>query len=110
MVKASLRRPFVFLFTESVVFFFSLWVTSNRPLPVWMVISVLGSLDCTSYHHPNINHGYLLDLSCVFNYLADFYHRYASSDLAVQSFCRNNCSIICRLIPPQVSWVVSVQP
>jgi multidrug resistance protein len=33
---------------------------------------------------------------CVFNYLADTYHRYASSALAAQSFCRNMLGTSCK--------------
>lgn len=38
----------------------------------------------------------------VFNYLADTYHRYASSALAAQSFCRNMLGGIFPLITTQM--------
>jgi len=45
---------------------------------------------------------------CVFNYLADTYHRYASSALAAQSFCRNmlGMSHVIELIFTQIANVV----
>ncbi|KAK3711716.1 hypothetical protein LTR37_009493 [Vermiconidia calcicola] len=172
MITVSLYRPFHLLFTEPVVFFFSLWITlawsalyllfSAVPLvystrygfntqqcgAVFAAISV-GSLIITPisiYQEPLArkyvtNEKYreflstpegrllfccvqstLLPIGCfwfgwtcfssipwivptlgvacatmgifsiylaVFNYLADIYHKYASSALAAQSFCRN---------------------
>ncbi|KAF3045571.1 hypothetical protein E8E12_010027 [Didymella heteroderae] len=39
---------------------------------------------------------------CVFNYLADTYHRYASSALAAQSFCRNMLGGVFPLVTTQM--------
>ncbi|KAF1934145.1 putative MFS transporter [Didymella exigua CBS 183.55] len=39
---------------------------------------------------------------CVFNYLADTYHRYASSALAAQSFCRNILGGVFPLVTTQM--------
>jgi multidrug resistance protein len=41
-----------------------------------------------------------------FNYLADTYHRYASSALAAQSFCRNILGTLCSLSPTPKAYVL----
>ncbi|KAI5809283.1 MFS multidrug transporter-like protein [Pyronema omphalodes] len=166
MVKISLTRPFYLLFTEPVVFFFSLWVSFSwgvlylflQGVPLVFSVShgftisqvgsvftsmCVGSLlalflntiveRCTAVYLPNATGpetrlyaacslGALLPIGmfwfgwtsfpnqhwilptiavgaatigiysiylAVFNYFADTYHRYASSALAAQSFCRN---------------------
>ena len=167
MLKISLTRPFVMLFTEPVVFFFSLWAafawgvlymtfnvlplvflarhnfTISQQAYVFAAV-VIGAIIATilSVYHERIAAAHLskmasapegrLYFACVeavllpigllwfgwttfssvhwifpvlailvatigvysiylavFNYLADVYHRYASSALACQSFCRN---------------------
>lgn len=45
----------------------------------------------------------------VFNYLADTYHRYASSALAAQSFCRNMLGGIFPLITDQMFKAMTFQ-
>ncbi|KAF2723946.1 MFS multidrug transporter [Polychaeton citri CBS 116435] len=170
MIKVSLYRPFYLLFTEPVVFFFSLWISFSWsvlyltfaavPLvfetshgfdieqsgAVFAAISVAAVLSTfISIYQEKLARKYLvkhtdmlntpegrlyfaciqsalLPIGCfwfgwssfpttpwivptlavgcatmgifsiylaVFNYLADTYHRYASSALAAQSFCRN---------------------
>lgn len=167
MLNISLTRPFVMLFTEPVVFFFSLWAafawgvlymtfnvlpmvflarhtfTVSQQSAVFAAV-VVGAIIATvlSIYHEKIAAAHLskmvsspegrLYFTCfeaillplgllwfgwttfssvhwsvpvlaivfatigvysvylaVFNYLADVYHRYASSALACQSFCRN---------------------
>ncbi|KAG9551563.1 hypothetical protein KCU60_g20654, partial [Aureobasidium melanogenum] len=45
----------------------------------------------------------------VFNYLADTYHRYASSALAAQSFCRNMLGGAFPLFVPQMFRAMTFQ-
>jgi len=166
MISISVYRPFHLLFTEPVVFFFSLWITFSWSI-LYMTFGAIPLIFSTVYHFdikaqgavfsaisiaailftviciyqekfakarnklPNLPEARLY-FSCVestlmpigmflygwssrtdvhwivptiaialatmgifsvylavFNYLADVYHRYASSALAAQSFCRN---------------------
>lgn len=166
MIKTSLSRPFVFLVTEPVVFFFSLWITFSWAVlyctftavpyifttvyhfsleeggAVFAAISVAAVIaTVTSIYQERIigmpkkfvgtpearlaftgfqsaflpiglfwlgwtsrasvpwivptlavgaaTIGIFAIYLAVFNYLADCYHRYASSAIAAQSFCRN---------------------
>src|SRR6266480_2657425 len=66
------------------------YADANRYVPVRLVVS------CRDVHWivPTIaialaTMGIFSVYLAVFNYLADVYHRYASSALAAQSFCRN---------------------
>ena len=191
MIGISLYRPFHLLFTESVVFFFSLWISFS-----WAVLYLTFSaipLVFTTSHNFNLeqngavftaisaaaiistgisvaqehiarkyftgkqraifdgpegrlyfaciqsallpvgcfwfgwtsfptNHWILpaLGIGCatmgifsiylaVFNYLADTYHRYASSALAAQSFCRNILAGAFPLFTPQMFRAMSFQ-
>jgi multidrug resistance protein len=191
MIGISLYRPFHLLFTESVVFFFSLWISfswavlyltfSAIPLvfttshdfslqqngAVFTAISVAAVIStCISVAQEHIARKYftgkqraifdgpegrlyfaciqsaLLPIGCfwfgwtsfpsnhwilpalgigcstmgifsiylaVFNYLADTYHRYASSALAAQSFCRNILAGAFPLFTPQMFKVMTFQ-
>ncbi|CAG8053719.1 unnamed protein product [Penicillium salamii] len=170
-VKMSLSRPFVMLFTEPVVFFFSLWAAFSWSV-LYINLSILplvfqkaygvftasctGSLlamglsivqdkiasrregwnsvpehrlyfSClestllpiglfmfgwTSHFQvhwivPTIavgisTMGIFAVYLAVFNYLADTYHRYASSALAAQSFCRNMMGGVFPLVSTQM--------
>jgi len=166
MISISVYRPFHLLFTEPVVFFFSLWITFSWSI-LYMTFGTIPLIFSTVYHFEIQTQGAIfsaisiasilftviciyqekfakarnklpnspesrLYFSCVestlmpigmllygwssradvhwivptiaialatmgifsvylavFNYLADIYHRYASSALAAQSFCRN---------------------
>lgn len=191
MIGISLYRPFHLLFTESVVFFFSLWISfswavlyltfSAIPLvfttshgfdleqngAVFTAISVAAIISTgISVAQEHIARKYftgkqraifdgpegrlyfaciqsaLLPVGCfwfgwtsfptnhwilpalgigcatmgifsiylaVFNYLADTYHRYASSALAAQSFCRNILAGAFPLFTPQMFKVMTFQ-
>jgi multidrug resistance protein len=191
MIGISLYRPFHLLFTESVVFFFSLWISfswavlyltfSAIPLvfrtshgfnleqngAVFTAISVAAIIStCISVAQEHIARTYftgkqraifdgpegrlyfaciqsaLLPVGCfwfgwtsfptnhwilpalgigcatmgifsiylaVFNYLADTYHRYASSALAAQSFCRNILAGAFPLFTPQMFKAMTFQ-
>jgi hypothetical protein len=191
MIGISLYRPFHLLFTESVVFFFSLWISfswavlyltfSAIPLvftsshgfnvqqngAVFTAISVAAIIStCISVAQENMARKYftgkqreifngpegrlyfaciqsiLLPIGCfwfgwtsfpsnhwilpalgigcatmgifsiylaVFNYLADTYHRYASSALAAQSFCRNILAGAFPLFTPQMFKAMTFQ-
>lgn len=166
MIRTSLSRPFVLLFTEPVVFFFSLWISFSWAV-LYCTFSAVPYIFTTVYHFslqesdavfaaisiaailatvtsiyqdrvlpmpkrftgtpearliftgfqsaflpiglfwlgwtsfPSIHWivpalavgaatlGIFAIYLAVFNYLADCYHRYASSAIAAQSFCRN---------------------
>jgi multidrug resistance protein len=191
MIGISLYRPFHLLFTESVVFFFSLWISfswavlyltfSAIPLvfttshgfslqqngAVFTAISVAAIISTgISVAQEHIARKYftgkqraifdgpegrlyfaciqsaLLPVGCfwfgwtsfptdhwilpalgigcatmgifsiylaVFNYLADTYHRYASSALAAQSFCRNILAGAFPLFTPQMFKAMTFQ-
>lgn len=191
MIAISLYRPFHLLFTESVVFFFSLWISfswavlyltfSAIPLvftashgfnvqqngavfTALSVAAILSTLISVAQEHiartyftgkrraifdgPEgrlyfaciqsallpigcfwfgwtsfpTNHWILptLGIGCatmgifsiylaVFNYLADTYHRYASSALAAQSFCRNLLAGAFPLFTPQLFNAMTFQ-
>lgn len=191
MIGISLYRPFHLLFTESVVFFFSLWISfswavlyltfSAIPLvftashgfsiqqngAVFTAISAAAIIStCISVAQEHIARKYftgkhlaifdgpegrlyfaciqsaLLPIGCfwfgwtsfptnhwilpalgigcatmgifsiylaVFNYLADTYHRYASSALAAQSFCRNILAGAFPLFTPQMFRAMTFQ-
>ena len=191
MIGISLYRPFHLLFTESVVFFFSLWISfswavlyltfSAIPLvfttshgfnlqqngAVFTAISVAAIISTgISVAQEHIARTYftgkqraifdgpegrlyfaciqsaLLPVGCfwfgwtsfptdhwilpalgigcatmgifsiylaVFNYLADTYHRYASSALAAQSFCRNILAGAFPLFTPQMFKAMTFQ-
>ncbi|KAH0272154.1 MFS multidrug transporter-like protein, partial [Aureobasidium melanogenum] len=187
MIRISLIRPFHLLFTEPVVFFFSLWVAFSwailyltfGAIPVIFsashnfnlyqigsvfaaisiasiistIISILGD-KWTKRRFPHLGdspEGRLyfacaqsillpvglfwlawtsgsnvhwivptLAIGCatmgifsiylaVFNYLADTYHRYASSALAAQSFCRNMLGGAFPLFVPQMFRAMTFQ-
>ncbi|PVI03349.1 MFS general substrate transporter [Periconia macrospinosa] len=184
-IGISLFRPFHLLFTEPVVFFFSLWVafswavlyltlaaiplvfqtthhfslqTSNAVFAAMCVGAVLATVLSIHHHHllsfppltrlpsPSSTPEGRLYFACIesvfmpiglfmfgwtgathtihwivpsiaitlatigifsiylstFNYLADTYHRYASSALAAQSFCRNMLGGVFPLITTQM--------
>lgn len=191
MIGISLYRPFHLLFTESVVFFFSLWIsfawavlyltfsaiptvfTASHNFNVQQngavftaisVAAIISTLISVSQEHiarkyftgkqraifdgPEgrlyfaciqsallpvgcfwfgwtsfpTNHWILptLGIGCatmgifsiylaVFNYLADTYHRYASSALAAQSFCRNILAGAFPLFTPQMFKAMTFQ-
>lgn len=191
MIAISLYRPFHLLFTESVVFFFSLWISfswavlyltfSAIPLvftdshgfnvqqngavfTALSVAAILSTLISVAQEYVARNYftgkrraifdgpegrlyfscvqSALLPIGCfwfgwtsfpsnhwilptlgigcatmgifsiylaVFNYLADTYHRYASSALAAQSFCRNLLAGAFPLFTPQMFRAMTFQ-
>lgn len=88
---AFLRRHFPAASPESRLYFTC--ITSTL-LPIGLFIFGFTSRQDTHWIAPAIGlvlatMGILLIYLAVFNYFADIYHKYASSALAAQSFCRN---------------------
>lgn len=185
MISISIYRPFHLLFTEPVVFFFSLWISfswavlyltlaaiplvfterhnfslshANAVFAAMCVGAIISTLVSTYQEKIAKRYGKLactpegrLYFSCiesalmpigmfmfgwtsfsnihwivpaiaisiatfgifsiylaVFNYLADTYHRYASSALAAQSFCRNMLAGVFPLITRQMYQKMTV--